>query len=135
MQGVWADLCKNYPIKSIEDPLDEDDWAGFSALTGKVGESVQIVGDDLYVTNPSRLARGIEEAAGNAILINQIGTLTETMQAITMAQKLALALLFNTALVRQKIASCRFGCGNQCRSNQTGALLPDIRKIQPTLAY
>ena len=97
MQGVWADLCKNYPIKSIEDPLDEDDWDGFSALTAKIGADVQIVGDDLYVTNPSRLARGIEDAAGNAILIkvNQIGTLTETMQAITMAQKAGFGVIIS----------------------------------------
>lgn len=97
MQSVWADLCKNYPIKSIEDPLDEDDWDGFSALTAKIGADVQIVGDDLYVTNPSRLARGIEDAAGNAILIkvNQIGTLTETMQAITMAQKAGFGVIIS----------------------------------------
>ena len=97
MQSVWADLCKNYPIKSIEDPLDEDDWDGFSALTAKIGADVQIVGDDLYVTNPRRLARGIEDAAGNAILIkvNQIGTLTETMQAITMAQKAGFGVIIS----------------------------------------
>ena len=89
MQDMWAKLSASYPIRSIEDPLDEDDWAGFEALTAKIGQSVQVVGDDLFVTNPERLAKGIETAAGNAILIkvNQIGTLTETMQAITMAQK------------------------------------------------
>ena len=89
MQQMWADLCKNYPIRSIEDPLDEDDWTGFASLTANIGQNVQIVGDDLFVTNPKRLARGIEESAGNAILIkvNQIGTLSETMEAISMAQK------------------------------------------------
>ena len=97
MQAMWADLCQSYPIRSIEDPLDEDDWTGFANLTAKVGDSVQIVGDDLYVTNPARLARGIEEAAGNAILIkvNQIGTLTETMQAITMAQKAGFGVIIS----------------------------------------
>ena len=97
MQDMWAQLCQKYPIRSIEDPLDEDDWAGFAALTAKTGHNVQIVGDDLYVTNPERLARGIEEAAGNAILIkvNQIGTLTETMQAITMAQKAGFGVIIS----------------------------------------
>ena len=97
MQDMWAQLCQKYPIRSIEDPLDEDDWAGFAALTAKTGHNVQIVGDDLYVTNPERLARGIDEAAGNAILIkvNQIGTLTETMQAITMAQKAGFGVIIS----------------------------------------
>ena len=97
MQAMWADLCKSYPIRSIEDPLDEDDWTGFANLTATVGDKVQIVGDDLYVTNPARLSRGIEEAAGNAILIkvNQIGTLTETMQAITMAQKAGFGVIIS----------------------------------------
>ena len=97
MQKMWVDLCKSYPIRSIEDPLDEDDWDGFTNLTKMVGDKVQIVGDDLYVTNPKRLARGISEAAGNAILIkvNQIGTLTETMQAITMAQKAGFGVIIS----------------------------------------
>ena len=97
MQDMWAKLSASYPIRSIEDPLDEDDWAGFEALTGKIGQNVQIVGDDLFVTNPERLAKGIETAAGNAILIkvNQIGTLTETMQAITMAQKAGLGVIIS----------------------------------------
>ena len=97
MQEMWAKLCQSYPIRSIEDPLDEDDWSGFTALTSMVGEGVQIVGDDLFVTNPARLARGIEEQAGNAILIkvNQIGTLSETMQAITMAQKAGFGVIIS----------------------------------------
>jgi len=89
MQSMWADLCKRYPIASVEDALDENDWDGFKALTSVVGDTVQIVGDDLYVTNPKRLAQGIEMGAGNAILIkvNQIGTLSETMDAIYMAKQ------------------------------------------------
>lgn len=89
MIAYWQDMVKQYPILSIEDALDEDDWSGFKAMTASMGNDLQIVGDDLYVTNPKRLARGIEEAAGNAILIkvNQIGTLTETMQAISMAKQ------------------------------------------------
>jgi len=89
MCDYWAELCARYPIASIEDALGEDDWDGFSALTARLGRTVQIVGDDLFVTNPARLRRGIDEQAGNAILVkvNQIGTLTETMQAISDAQK------------------------------------------------
>ena len=89
MNNMWAELTGKYPITSIEDPLDEDDWDGFAALTDKIGSKVQIVGDDLFVTNPERLARGINDGSANAILIkvNQIGTLSETMQAIDMAQK------------------------------------------------
>lgn len=89
MIAYWQDMAKQYPIISIEDPLDEDDWDGFKAMTGTMGQSMQIVGDDLYVTNPKRLARGIEEAAGNAILVkvNQIGTLTETLEAISNAKQ------------------------------------------------
>lgn len=88
MVRYYEDLCARYPIVSIEDGLAEDDWAGWQALTSSLGERVQLVGDDLYVTNPKRLERGIEEQSGNAILVkvNQIGTLTETLQAIDMAK-------------------------------------------------
>ena len=89
MNTMWQELWVRYPIVSIEDPLHEDDWSGFKGLTSAIGGTVQVVGDDLFVTNPERLTRGITEASGNAILIkvNQIGTLTETLQAIDMAQK------------------------------------------------
>ena len=89
MCDYWAELCARYPIVSIEDALGEDDWDGFSALTARLGDNVQIVGDDLFVTNPVRLKRGIDKKAGNAILVkvNQIGTLSETMQAISEAQQ------------------------------------------------
>lgn len=88
MVGYWQTLCERYPIASVEDPLGEDDWQAFTALTESVGKNVQIVGDDLYVTNPERLKQGIESGAGNAILVkvNQIGTLTETLQAISDAK-------------------------------------------------
>ena len=83
----WKTWIKKYPIISIEDGLHEDDWDGFRKLTGAVGDKIQIVGDDLFVTNVKRLARGIEEKAANSILIkvNQIGTLTETINAVNMA--------------------------------------------------
>lgn len=85
----YSDLCNKYPIVSIEDGLAEDDWAGWAKLTAKLGDKVQLVGDDLFVTNTERLSRGIKEASANSILIkvNQIGTLTETLDAIEMAKR------------------------------------------------
>ncbi len=82
-------LCNDYPILSIEDGCSEDDWEGWIALTSALGSQVQLVGDDLFVTNPTRLRRGIEEGAGNALLVkvNQIGTLTETLAAVDMAHR------------------------------------------------
>lgn len=85
----WVELCEKYPIISIEDGLDEEDWDGWMKLTKKLGDKVQLVGDDLFVTNTERLAKGIELGAGNAILIklNQIGSVSETLEAIKMAHK------------------------------------------------
>lgn len=89
MIGYWADWVDRYPIVSIEDGLAEDDWAAWQSMTGQLGDRVQLVGDDLYVTNTARLERGIRERAGNAILVklNQIGTLTETLEAVELAQR------------------------------------------------
>jgi enolase len=89
MIDYWAQKCAQWPIRSIEDGLAEDDWDGWKKLTAKLGKTVQLVGDDLYVTNTKRLRRGIDEAAGNAILVkvNQIGTLTETMDAVELAMR------------------------------------------------
>ena len=83
----WADWVDRYPIVSLEDGLSEDDWGGWQSLTSRLGDRIQLVGDDLLVTNTERLARGIRERAANAILIklNQIGTVTETIEAIEMA--------------------------------------------------
>ena len=87
--NYYTDLVKKYPIKSIEDPIFEDDWEVWSNLTGLIGNSVQIVGDDLFVTNENRLKKGIEQKSANAILIklNQIGTVSETLKTIDLAQK------------------------------------------------
>jgi enolase len=87
--NYWADWCNRYPILSIEDGLAEDDWAGWKQLTEKLGAKVQLVGDDLFVTNETRLARGIQEGIANSILIkvNQIGTLTETINTVQRAQR------------------------------------------------
>ena len=84
----WENLCNKYPIRSIEDPLDEEDWQGWKRLTQRLGNRVQLVGDDLFVTNTERLSKGISQECGNAILIklNQIGTVSETIEAVRMAK-------------------------------------------------
>ena len=89
MAAYYTELVDNYPIVSIEDPLDENDWDGWRLLTESLGDRVQLVGDDLFVTNVSRLQRGIDEQSGNALLVkvNQIGSLTETFDAIALAQR------------------------------------------------
>ena len=89
MIAYYAELVEAYPLISIEDPLDEEDWDGWVAITAQLGEKVQLVGDDLFVTNPERLARGIKEKAANSLLVkvNQIGSLTETLDAISLAQR------------------------------------------------
>jgi enolase len=89
MVSFWKDWTEQYPILSIEDAMDEDDWEGWRMLTDAIGEDVQLVGDDLFVTNTERLQRGIDDGCGNSILVkpNQIGTLTETLDAVEMAHK------------------------------------------------
>ncbi|MDD7581378.1 phosphopyruvate hydratase [Corynebacterium sp. 32222D000AT] len=89
MSKVYEELIDAYPIVSIEDPLQEDDWEGYTALTAAIGEKVQIVGDDFFVTNPARLQEGIDKKAANALLVkvNQIGTLTETFDAVDLAHR------------------------------------------------
>ncbi|GAA3258427.1 MULTISPECIES: phosphopyruvate hydratase [Nonomuraea] len=87
--AFYEDLVANYPLVSIEDPLDEEDWAGWKAITEALGDKVQLVGDDLFVTNPERLERGINEGTANALLVkvNQIGTLSETLDAVDLAHR------------------------------------------------
>lgn len=89
MAAYYASLVADYPLVSIEDPLDEDDWSGWKSLTDAIGDKVQLVGDDLFVTNPERLARGVESKTANALLVkvNQIGSLTETLDAVSLAQR------------------------------------------------
>jgi enolase len=89
LSQFWVDLVRDYPLATIEDPLAEDDWSGYEHLTAQLGDKVQIVGDDLFVTNPTRLAEGIRRKVANSILIkvNQIGTLTETLDAVALAQR------------------------------------------------
>ncbi|RKW70598.1 phosphopyruvate hydratase [Galactobacter caseinivorans] len=89
MTAYYAELVAAYPLVSIEDPLDENDWEGWATITAELGNKVQIVGDDLFVTNPERLTRGIQERAANSLLVkvNQIGSLSETLDAISLAQR------------------------------------------------
>lgn len=89
LSNVYKSFIENYPLVSVEDPFDQDDWASYSALTGDVGTNVQIVGDDLLVTNPTRVRKAIDESACNALLlkVNQIGSLTEAIEACKMSQE------------------------------------------------
>ncbi|HXC85105.1 MAG TPA: phosphopyruvate hydratase [Trebonia sp.] len=89
MTGIYTDWLDNYPLVSIEDPLAEEDWAGWQAFTAAIGDRVQVVGDDIFVTNPERIRRGISEKSANSLLVklNQIGTVTETLDAVTLAQR------------------------------------------------
>jgi enolase len=97
LADFWADWCNRYPIVSIEDGMGEDDWKGWRALTERIGDQVQLVGDDLFVTNPEVLERGIAENAGNAILVkpNQIGSLSETLECVRIAQRAAYATVIS----------------------------------------
>jgi enolase len=97
MTDYYRSLIDDFPLVSIEDPLGEDDWAGWQHVTSELGDRVQIVGDDLFVTNPDRLERGIAEAAANALLVkvNQIGTLTETLDAVSLAQRNGFACMMS----------------------------------------
>jgi enolase len=97
MVSYWADLCSKFPIVSIEDGMDEEDWAGWKALTDRLGDKIQLVGDDLFVTNAARLRRGVEEGSANAILVkvNQIGTLTETLEAMQVAREAGYAAVMS----------------------------------------
>lgn len=97
MSAYYAELVASFPIVSIEDPLDEDDWAGWTTLTDNLGDDVQIVGDDLFVTNVERLTRGISEGAANALLVkvNQIGSLTETLDSVDLAHRHGFACMMS----------------------------------------
>ena len=97
MTAYYAQLVADFPIVSIEDPLDEDDWAGWKTITDQLGKKIQLVGDDLFVTNPARLARGIAADTANALLVkvNQIGTLTETLDAVAMAHRAGYATMMS----------------------------------------
>ena len=125
MVDYWADLVSRYPIFSIEDGMDEDDWDGWNALTKKIGDKVQLVGDDLFVTNPARLADGIKQGTANSILVkvNQIGTLTETLEAVEMAHKASYtAVMSHRSGETEDVTIADLAVATNCGQIKTGSL-------------
>jgi enolase len=124
MTAYYAELVRDFPLVSIEDPLDEDDWTGWTHITSELGGKIQLVGDDLYVTNPTRLARGIAEQAGNTILVkvNQIGTLTETLDAVALAQRSGMkAILSHRSGETEDTTIADLAVATDCGQIKTGA--------------
>jgi len=124
MIAYYTDLCAQYPLVSIEDPLDENDWDGWVKLTEALGDNVQLVGDDLFVTNPVRLADGIAKGAGNSLLVkvNQIGTLTETLDAVQLAQRSGYtAILSHRSGETEDVTIADLAVATDCGQIKTGA--------------
>jgi enolase len=124
MTQLYAEWLDAYPIVSLEDPLGEEDWAGWTALTAQLGQRVQIVGDDIFVTNPDRLRRGIAEQAANALLVklNQIGTITETLDAVTLAQRSGFAcMISHRSGETEDTTIADFAVATNCGQLKTGA--------------
>ncbi|MFC6703760.1 phosphopyruvate hydratase [Flexivirga alba] len=124
MTAYYADLVASYPLVSIEDPLDEEDWEGWKTLTDELGDKVQIVGDDLFVTNPTRIARGIEGGNANALLVkvNQIGTLTEALDAVSLAQSNGLrCMMSHRSGETEDTAIADLAVATNCGQIKTGA--------------
>jgi enolase len=124
LSDYWADLAARYPIVSIEDGMDENDWDGWRMLTERLGAEVQLVGDDVFVTNTERLARGIEAGVANSILIkvNQIGTLTETLEAIAMAREAGYtAVMSHRSGETEDVTIADLAVASGCGQIKTGA--------------
>jgi enolase len=124
LADYWADLAARYPIVSIEDGMDEEDWDGWRTLTERLGDSVQLVGDDLFVTNTERLRRGIDAGVANSILIkvNQIGTLTETLEAMTMAREAGYtAVMSHRSGETEDVSIADLAVATGCAQIKTGA--------------
>jgi enolase len=124
MASYWAEMCGKYPIVSIEDGMDEEDWEGWKVLTEKIGDRVQLVGDDLFVTNTERLTRGIELGVANSILIkvNQIGTLTETLDAIKTAREAGYtAVMSHRSGETEDVTIADLAVATSCGQIKTGA--------------
>jgi enolase len=122
--AYYSELVAAYPLITIEDPLSEDDWTGWEAITAELGDKVQIVGDDLFVTNPKRLADGIQRFAGNSILVkvNQIGSLTETLDAVAMAQRAGYtAILSHRSGETEDTTIADLAVATNCGQIKTGA--------------
>ena len=125
MADYLAALCKDYPIRSIEDGLDEDDFEGWKAVTKTIGAEVQLVGDDLFVTNPTRLSMGIEQGMANSLLVkvNQIGTLTETLEAVSMAQRASFtAVMSHRSGETEDATIADLAVATNCGQIKTGSL-------------
>ncbi len=124
MTTYWVELAGKYPILSIEDGMDEEDWAGWKTLTDRLGDTVQLVGDDLFVTNTERLKRGIDSATGNSILVkvNQIGTLTETLEAVAMAREVGYtAVMSHRSGETEDVTIADLAVATGCGQIKTGA--------------
>jgi len=124
LTDYWSDLIKRYPIVSLEDGMDEEDWAGWKTLTDRVGAGLQLVGDDVFVTNTERLARGIELGVANSILVkvNQIGTLSETLKAITMAREAGYtAVMSHRSGETEDVTIADLAVATSCGQIKTGA--------------
>jgi enolase len=124
MSSYYAELVRDFPLVSIEDPLDEDDWSGWTHITAELGDKLQLVGDDLYVTNPVRLQKGIDLGAGNSILVkvNQIGTLTETLDAVSLAQRHGMkAILSHRSGETEDTTIADLAVATDCGQIKTGA--------------
>lgn len=124
MAGYYADLVDRYPIVSIEDGVAEDDWDGWAALTARIGDRVQLVGDDLFVTNTARLARGLEASVANSILVkvNQIGTLTEALEAVELAQRSGYtAVMSHRSGETEDVTIADLAVATNCGQIKTGA--------------
>ncbi|MCI9889394.1 phosphopyruvate hydratase [Micrococcales bacterium 31B] len=124
MIAYYADLVASYPLVSIEDPLNEEDWEGWAAITSELGDKVQLVGDDLFVTNPVRLARGIEANTANSLLVkvNQIGTLTETLDAVSLAQRSGYtAMMSHRSGETEDVTIADLAVATNCGQIKTGA--------------
>ncbi|MEY4039360.1 MAG: hypothetical protein RLZZ52_228 [Actinomycetota bacterium] len=124
MTAYYAELVRDFPLVSIEDPLDEDDWTGWTHITAELGNKLQLVGDDLYVTNPVRLQKGIDLQAGNSILVkvNQIGTLTETLDAVSLAQRNGMkAILSHRSGETEDTTIADLAVATDCGQIKTGA--------------
>jgi len=125
MADYLAQLCNDYPIKSIEDGMDEDDFAGWKTITDQIGDTVQLVGDDLFVTNPNRLSMGIEQGLANSLLVkvNQIGTLTETLEAVSMAQRASYtAVMSHRSGETEDVTIADLAVATNCGQIKTGSL-------------
>ena len=140
LAAYWEDLAARYPIVSIEDGMDEEDWDGWKLLTERVGDRVQLVGDDLFVTNPERLRRGIEAGVANSILVkvNQIGTLTETLEAVRVAREAGYsAVMSHRSGETEDVTIADLAVATGCGQIKTGApvALRSRREVQPAPAH